>query len=1121
MAIKTGVYICHCGENIARTVDVEKLAEYIADLDTVVVARHYMYMCSELGQELIKKDIKELGLDRVIVASCSPRMHESTFRNACFEGGLNPYLYEHVNIREHCSWVHQDRDKATEKAKDLVRAGVKRVYYQEPLETKEAPVNPNTLIVGGGIAGISAALKIAQSENKVYLVEKESSIGGHMSQLDVTFPTLDCSECIMTPKMTSVGASPYIELMAYSEVKEVSGYIGNFKVKIKKKARFVTDKCTACGDCIKDCPVEILNEFDEGLSKRKAIYISSAQAIPNKYVIAKNETPPCKLACPIHMDVQGYLTLLSVGKLQEAYQLMRRTNPLPAVCGRVCYHPCEDVCKRDYVDDPLAIASLKRFIADQVDVEEIEVPQITSNDKSVAIVGSGPAGLAAAHDLALLGYKVTIFEALPEPGGMLWVGIPEYRLPKDILEKDIKYIQRLGVMIKTGTRVGKQIALSELQRDYQAVFIATGAHQSLKPEIPGIKTPGVITGVDLLRATNLGQKIEVGERVAVIGGGNTAVDAARVVRRLGGMVAIIYRRSRDEMPANQAEVEAAEEEGIEVMFLAAPARILAEDGKVSKIECLRMTLGEPDASGRPRPVPIKDSEFSLDVDTVVLALGQVAKLEFTKELDLGVSEDGNLVVDESTLATNIEGIFAGGDVAAGPATVIEAISAGKKAAKSIDGYLKGEALNIEEERNSERLGEEEIAELQKLYPVQKRVDMPELASAKRIKDFSEVELGYTIEQAQEEAGRCLACGDCCDCRECEKVCQPEAIDHSMEDEIVEVEVGTIIVATGYDAFDPGVISQYGYGRYDNVLSALEFERISCAGGPTSGEILLKDGRKPESVAIVHCVGSRDQNYREYCSRVCCMYALKDAYLIRRKTGAQVYEMYIDMRCFGEGYEEFYKRLSEEGIHFIRGKVAKVTDQALSEEEKGKLVVICEDTLLGSMLRVPVDMVILCIAIEPRSNAEQVARLFNISRRPDGFFQERHLKLDPVATPTGGVFIVGCCEGPKDISDTVAQALAGAAESLALTSRGRVTLEPVIATVDTTICLGCGRCGEVCEFHALEIMEDERGMPRCQVNEVLCQGCGACAAACPTGAMSIRHFTENQILSMVKALVEHR
>jgi len=1090
MAIKTGVYICHCGENIARTVDVEKLAEYIAGLDTVVVARHYMYMCSELGQELIKKDIKELGLDRVIVASCSPRMHESTFRNACSEGGLNPYLYEHVNIREHCSWVHQDRDKATEKAEDLVRAGVRRVYHHEPLEVKEAPVNPNTLIVGGGIAGISAALKIAQSENKVYLVEKEPSIGGHMSQLDVTFPTLDCSECILTPKMTDVGANPYIELMAYSEVEEVSGYIGNFKVKIRRKARFVTDKCTVCGDCIKGCPVDILSEFDQGLGKRKAIYIPFAQAIPNKYVIVKNETPPCKLACPIHMDVQGYLALLSVGKLQEAYQLMR------------------------------AITSLKRFIADQVDVEGIEVPQITPNGKSVAIVGSGPAGLAAAHDLALLGYKVMIFEALPEPGGMLRVGIPDYRLPKDILEKDIKYIQRLGVTIKTNARVGEQVALSDLQRDYQAVFIATGAHESLKLEIPGIKTSGVIAGIDLLQARNLGQKIEVGERVAVIGGGNVAVDCARVARRLGaGEVHIACLESRDDMPASSDEIEQAEAEGIVIHPSQTVPRIVSDDGHIGGVECLDVRSFEFDEEGMLNIDTVKGSEHIMPADTVILAIGQ--RPEVPSQFGLSIGRGDTIQVTPDTLATSMDGIFAGGDVATGPATVIDAISAGKKAARSIDGYLKGEPLDIEEERTSEKLDEEEIAELQKLFPVQRQAEMPELTSDKRVKDFNEVELGYSNEQAQEEAGRCLACGGCCDCRECEKVCKPEAIDHSMKDEIVEVEVGTIIVATGYDAFDPGVISQYGYGRYDSVLTALEFERLSCAAGPTGGEILLKDGRKPESVAIVHCVGSRDQNYHEYCSRVCCMYALKDAYLIRGKTGAKVYEMYIDMRCFGEGYEEFYKRLSEEGIHFIRGKVAKVTDQALSEEENGKLIVICEDTLLGNMLRVPVDMVILCIAIEPRSNAEQVARLFNVSRRLDGFFQERHLKLDPVATPTGGVFIVGCCEGPKDISDTVAQALAGAAESLALTSRGRVTLEPAIATVDTTICLGCGRCGEVCEFHALEIVEDERGMPRCQINEVLCQGCGACAVACPTGAMSIRHFTEDQILSMVKALVEHR
>ena len=1119
MTVKTGVYICHCGENIARTVDVEKVAEYAASLDTVAVARHYVYMCSDQGQELIKNDIRELGLNRVVVASCSPRMHELTFRNACREGGLNPYLYTHANIREHCSWVHRERVAATEKAKDLVRAAVKRVHHQEPLEVKEVPVNPHTLIVGGGIAGISAALKIAASENKVYLVEREASIGGHMIQLDVTFPTLDCSECILTPKMTDVGSSPYIELMTNSEVEEVSGYVGNFRVKIRKRARFVNGKCTACGDCVKGCPVDILSEFEAGMGKRKAIYMPFAQAIPNKYIIAKNETPPCKLACPIHMDIQGYLALLSVGKLKEAYQLMRRTNPLPAVCGRVCYHPCEDACKRGYVDEPLAIASLKRFIADQVDTEEIEIPETTGNGKSVAIIGSGPAGLAAAHDLRLAGYEVTIFEALPGAGGMLRVGIPGYRLPKDILEKEIRYIQRLGVTIKTNTRVGKQVTLADIRRDYQAVFLASGAHESLSLGIPGEETSGVIPGISFLRRVNTGQKVEVGKRVVVVGGGNTAIDAARVIRRLGSKVTIVYRRSRAEMPANQAETQAAEEEGIKIVFLATPTRIIAEDGRVSRIECTRMTLGEPDATGRPRPVPIKGSEFTIDADTVIPALGQVANLEFARELGLEVSAEGTLMVDEATLATNFEGIFAGGDVVTGPTTVIEAIAAGKKAARSIDSYLKGETLTIEEEKPAEVPAEQEITELKKLYPVQKRVVMPEIGPAERLNDFREVGLGYTIGQAQEEAGRCLACGGCCDCHECEKLCEAKAIDYGMKDEIIEVEVGSIIVATGYDIFDPSVISQYGYGRYDNVITALQFERLSCAAGPTGGEILLKDGRKPESVAIIHCVGSRDHNYHEYCSRVCCMYALKDAYLIREKTGATVYEMYIDMRSFGEGYEEFYKRLSEEGIHFIRGKPAKVTDQALTEDEKGKLIVITENTLLGSMLRIPVDMVILCVALEPRPDAEKVARLFNISRRTDGFFQERHLKLDPVATPTGGVFVVGCCEGPKDISDTVAQALAGASEALAMIGKGRITLEAAVATVDTSICIGCGRCREVCEFHAIEITKDERTVPVSQVNEVICQGCGACAVACPTGAVSIRHFTGEEILSMVSAFVE--
>ena len=652
MEPRSGIYICHCGHNIADIVDIEKVAEQAQDLDSVVVARHHKFMCSQSGQELIKEDIRKLGLNRVVVAACSPAMHEVTFRSACQEAGLNPYLFEMANIREQCSWVTEDKEQASDKARALISAATRRVIYHQPLEAKEVAINPNTLVVGGGIAGIQAALKIADSGNRVYLVEREPSIGGHMAQLDKTFPTLDCSACILTPRMTQVASHPHIELMTYSQVEEVTGYVGNFRVRVRKRARYVDEtKCTACNICVEKCPVKVDSEFDAALAKRRAIYIPFPQAVPNAPVIDREN----------------------------------------------CTY-----------------------------------------------------------------------------------------------------------------------------------------------------------------------------------------------------------------------------------------------------------------------------------------------------------------------------------------------------------FIKGK------------------------------------------------------------------------CRACEKFCEVGAINFEQADEVVEIEVGNIIVATGYEDFEPTPVEQYGYKRLDNVITAREFERMVNSTGPTEGNIVLKDGSRPQSIAIIHCVGSRDKNYHEYCSRVCCMSSIKFAHLVKEHLPeAEAYEFYIDIRSFGKAFEEFYKHVSEEGVNFIRGKVAQITDRAISDEEKGKLVVIGEDTLLGNTVRVPVDMVILSTALEPRRDAEAVSRLFNISRSADGFFLEKHPKLDPVATTTDGIFIAGCAQGPKDIPDTVAQASAAAAEVLAMISQGKVTIEAATAIVDSRICSGCQVCRLVCPFSAVSFDEEKEV---CQVNEALCKGCGACVGGCPCDAVSLSHSTNEQIVAQMEGML---
>jgi len=646
---RIGVYVCHCGVNIAQTVDVEALAEYASTLPGVVVARDYTYMCSDPGQHLIRQDIAEYRLNRVVVAACSPRMHEPTFRGAVFGAGMNPYLFEMCNIREHCSWVHADREAATAKARDLMRSAVARARLLEELDDRFAPVKRAVMVVGGGIAGIQAALDIAEAGYKVYLVEKGPSIGGHMAQLDKTFPTLDCSACILTPKMVEVSRHPNVELLTLSEVEAVDGFVGNFKVTLLVRPRFVdTAACTACGDCAKVCPQRIPNEFDLGLSTRTAIYQPFPQAVPAAFV----------------------------------------------------------------------------------------------------------------------------------------------------------------------------------------------------------------------------------------------------------------RNAQD---------------------------------------CL-----------------------------------------------------GSLP---------------------------------------------------------------------------------------------------------------LACGKCI--QACEKKC----IDFDQQEERRQLEVGAIVVATGMDAFDAGASPEFGYGKYEDVLTGLEFERLVSAGGPTGGRIVrISDFEPPKDIVFIHCVGSRDRAIgNEYCSRVCCMFIIKQAHLAReRLPNAKVTCWYMDIRAYGKGFEEFYDRVRDEGVVFRRGKPSEVF------RRKGRLVVRVDDTLLGSVIEQETDMVVLGTGLVPSDGAARLAQTLKLSLSADRFFLEAHPKLRPVDTNIEGVYLAGCCQGPKDIPDTVAQARGAASAAVALLNRGQVRVEPVVAEVREDACSACHICETLCPYSALAF-DSAKGVMT--VNPALCKGCGVCPSACPSGAITMRHFTGQQLEAQVDALLE--
>jgi len=930
------------------------------------------------------------------------------------------------------------------------------------------------MVVGGGIAGIQASLDLAESGYYVYLVESSPAIGGVMAQLDKTFPTNDCSMCILSPKLVEAGRHLNIQTLTYSEVMKVEGEPGNFEITVRKKPRYIDPtKCTGCGECPQACPVNIKSQFDEALVDRKAIYRPYAQAFPNIFTIEKGDRAPCGLTCPAGINVQGYVALIGASKYKEALSLIYENLPLPGILGRICPHPCEKECNRKELDKPIAICGLKRFLADQVNPvrkdgpldpaiseetirhgspsvskevrnsngvkDEIPAQKAEPKEERIAIIGSGPAGLTASAFLAQKGYAVTIFEALPVMGGMLHAGIPAYRLPRQILEEEIKLIQSLGVEIKTNSPIGPSLTFDDLfGQGYRAIFLAVGAHQDQKLGIPGEENSGVIPGVVFLRKANLGQKVEIGQRVAVIGGGNVAIDAARTALRMGSKeVTIIYRRSRNEMPAYEEDVEEAEEEGVKFQFLAAPTEIVLKNGKMSSLRCVRMELGEPDASGRRRPIPIKGSDFLVGVDTVIPAIGQIPDLSFLKGMEIETTAQGTIKVDPVTLQTSKRGIFAGGDAVTGPWIAIEAVAAGKEAAFSIDRYLRGQDLY--QGREKPKLEKARFEEIYAGQPKASRERMEMLPLEERQKAFGEVKKGFTEEQAKREALRCLNCGLCSECLQCIALCKAGAVNHQMKEETVRFWVGSIILSPGFDEFDPERLVPYGYGRFANLITSIQFERILSASGPFQGNLLRPSDRKaPKKVAWIQCAGSRDMSGdggNEYCSSVCCMYAIKEA-VIAKEHHHEVEPtiFYMDIRAHGKDFDAYYERAKKEyGVRFIRSMISRV-----AERPKTKNLLITYVDSEGQVKEEEFGLVVLSVGLTPSQGAKELAKKMNLQLDTYGFCKTD--EFSPLQTSQPGIYVCGAFQGPKDIPETVAQASAAVASASSLLTdvRGSLT-----------------------------------------------------------------------------------
>ncbi len=919
------------------------------------------------------------------------------------------------------------------------------------------PENPigAVMVLGGGIAGMQASLDLADQGFKVYLVEKQSAIGGKMAQLDKTFPTNDCAMCTISPKLVETGRHPNIHLMTNTELVSLSGQAGNFTIDVLHQPRYIDpSKCVACGDCAKVCPVVRPDQFNQSLNECRAAYKLYPQAVPNAYAIEKRGIAPCRDACPAGQRAQGYIALIREGRWQDAMRVIKMDNPFPGICGRICNHRCETACNRGLVDEPINIRALKRFVTDKVYAEprsEIQPVPITHPEQRVAIIGAGPCGLTAAQDIIRQGFPVTVFEAMPVAGGMLRLGVPEFRLPAEIIEREVQDIIDLGVELHLNTQVDN---LDDLfAAGFSAVLISVGAHEGIRLPIPGANLDGVLINTRFLRDVRLDKYLPskdgprndpaaapLGKHVLVLGGGNVAIDVARSAVRLGCQVSMACLEGQDQMPAHPWEVAAAEAEGITIYPKRSFERVIGDQsGHVTGVECMHVSSFSFDETGRLNVDKLSDSSHILPCDTVIFSVGQRAGLAFIPDdAGVGLTTRKTIAVNPNTFAATRPGVFAAGDSVSGTAFVIEAVDSGHKSAQAIVRYLQGDHLeppprpelpvvHLEPVEIQERLLKGEI----KLQP---RILLPELPVEQRMNSFVEVESGYDDASAQAEAARCLACGICSECMSCVFACGVNAIDHEMPAEQEHLQVGAIILTPGFQVYPAELSAEYGFGRYPNVLTSIQFERMLSASGPTLGHIQRpSDHKTPARIAFLQCVGSRDKDH-DYCSSVCCMVSTKEAIMAKEhEHHLDIHIFMMDMRAFSKGYSAYYERATQAyGIQYTRCRISALHQDPVSHD-----LILTYQGENGQRYHEVFDLVVLSVGMQIPASTRALGSLLEIELDQYGFCQTPG--LNPLQTNRPGIFAAGPFREPKDIPESVIEASAAAASAACLVSPARFSL----------------------------------------------------------------------------------